>query len=158
MNEFATVGHAASSPPSGLAEKHPALARFQEAVAKAGGRAPLGMAWNEQRGWHPRGDVRSASAPSPRSYRAGRTLTLAEAAARQREVAREIRMSEVRADAAAVTSASPLAWRWARLFDSGGQLSSGASVHERTGWALHRLGYIRPPLRVLEQQLARSMR
>jgi len=161
-NEYAAAAHAYGAPSEEFSAAHQSLARFRAALAKEGGRPRAGrngpMIWSETRGWFERAaqPLPSIRARPVSSSSAGRTVRDLEA--QQREVTREIRMSALRADEALVMGASALAWRWARLFASGGELRWGASADERTGWQLHRLGYVRPPVRVLERQLARSMR
>jgi len=141
-----SIEHAMVQTADGTQIRRPDVERsaeqFRRALAARGGSMPAGMRWNETRGFH---------------YASG-GRSLAELMERQKEAGREIRMSEVRAEESLVMGASAMAWRWARLFASGGALGWGGSADERAGWQLHRLGYERPPLRVLQRQLARSMR
>ncbi len=121
--------------------------KFQDALKRAGGREPRGsdgrhQAWNSTRGWH---DETTAT-PAGRS----RPRTVATLQARQRLVGARIRQATVlemvRKDDE-LLRASPLAWKYAKLFAQGRQLQPGASTHEERGWQLWHAGYIEPPAR-----------
>ncbi len=111
-----SIEHAMVQTADGTQVRRPDVERsaeqFRRALAARGGSMPAGMRWNETRGFHyPSSAWRAATASGGRR--------LAELMERQKQVAREIRVSELRADEALVMGASTMAWSWARLFASG---------------------------------------
>jgi hypothetical protein len=139
-------------------EAERSYAAFKNALARRGGRAPIGpdgraMLWGAHCGWIPR---RGASAPRA----LGRPLAVLQA--RQDQVNREIKQAAVNAQLQPandlVSGASRLAWKWARSYAAGApEPASRASKDELDGWRLFRRGYDRPPVRVLRRWLENGL-
>jgi hypothetical protein len=123
------------------------LAKGFLALQAAGGRVPCDasgqpMLWNERRGWHPReGADETRRAGRPLSYFTRRQL-FRDLQIRQERLGREIAFERD-----LLRTASPLAWRAARLFRHGLAPQPGldAPAYMLVGWRLHRRGRYDPP-------------
>jgi hypothetical protein len=135
--EYAMLKHPDGRPvarPQALAS----LRKFQEAVRLAGGRAPAGMAWSEERGWHPaparvEGDT-GADDRAAALERLERPLLARRAIQQRRERADAAR--RMRAAVELYARASDAALEYFRRFALGGYMSPHPNFHEMVGQQL----------------------
>lgn len=137
----------ANGDPVPRTEAQQSFRKFQAALAAAGGHPPCGAdgtplhLWNERQGWHAPERTESRGAGRPLSYFTRRQLF------RDHQIRQERLGREIAFERDLLRTASPLAWRAARLFRHGLAPQPGldAPAYMLVGWRLHRRGMYDPP-------------